>query len=259
MKSQGVEILSIKDKNAQQRIGFIFDLDGTLLNSMDLFLKTIPNNIATHFKINFTPQMAQEIEDLIYSIFSGKHGGSGKLLIFKMLVRSAKIFGIPWYKWSEYLKYYRYHYKKEIPQVKVIEGSGEILDDLVEKFNIFIGISTTASEEEILDRFQKKMNFLDRFNGAILGRDSVRHSKPSPESIFTLSEKWGISPQRCVMIGDFDADIEAGKAAGSTTIGVLTGFSTREMMEKNNPDYILTNVTQIPSIMDEILLKLNSE
>ncbi|MHA1522143.1 MAG: HAD family hydrolase [Promethearchaeota archaeon] len=251
--------MSIKDEKQSQRIAFIFDLDGTLLNSMDLFLKTIPLRITAQFKIDFTPQMAREIEDLIYSIFSGKHSSGGKLLIFKMLVRSARIFGIPWYKWGKYLKYYEYHYKKEIPQVNIIAGSREMLDHLVEEYNILLGISTTASEEEILDRFKNKMSFLDRFNGAILGRDSVRYSKPSPEGIFILTEKWGISPQRCVMIGDFDADIEAGKAAGAITIGVLTGFSTRKMMERNNPDYILNNVSEIPSILDEILVKVNRE
>ena len=63
-----------------------------------------------------------------------------------------------------------------------------------------------------------------------------------PEGILNLSKKWGIPPNRLVMVGDMDSDIGAGKNAGSITIGVTSGFYTNDMMKKVNPDYIFTDV-----------------
>ena len=58
------------------------------------------------------------------------------------------------------------------------------------------------------------------------------------------------------MVGDMDSDIDAGKNAGSITIGVTSGFYTKQMMEKVNPDIILSDVTKIPDNMEKILKKM---
>ena len=100
------------------------------------------------------------------------------------------------------------------------------------------------------------MEFLERFSDSIITRDRVKHIKPSPEGILNLSKKWGIPPNRLIMVGDMDSDIGAGKSAGSITIGVTSGFFTMNMMEKLNPDFIFTDINQIPENMEEILKKM---
>ena len=119
-----------------------------------------------------------------------------------------------------------------------------------------MGINTTGTYAEVLERFKGRMEFLERFSDSIITRDRVKNIKPSPEGILNLSEKWGIPPNRLVMVGDMDSDIGAGKNAGSITIGVTSGFFTKEMMQKVNPDFIFTDVNQIPDNMEKIQKKV---
>ncbi|MHA1646113.1 MAG: HAD family hydrolase, partial [Promethearchaeota archaeon] len=72
-----------------------------------------------------------------------------------------------------------------------------------------------------------------------------------------LSKKWDIPINRIIMVGDMDSDIGAGKSAGAITIGVTSGFYTNDMMKKVNPDFIFTDVNQIPENMEEILKKMD--
>ncbi|HDJ28450.1 MAG TPA: HAD family hydrolase, partial [Proteobacteria bacterium] len=41
----------------------------------------------------------------------------------------------------------------------------------------------------------------------------------------------------------------AGKAAGTRTIGVLTGFDNHEMLEKENPDAIINSLANLPEVI----------
>ena len=99
------------------------------------------------------------------------------------------------------------------------------------------------------------MEFLDQFSDSIISRDKVKYIKPSPEGIQILSNKWNIPMNRIIMVGDMKSDIVAGKSAGAITIGVTSGFYSKEMMEKVNPDMLLSDITQIPDNMELILKK----
>ena len=60
---------------------------------------------------------------------------------------------------------------------------------------------------------------------AILGRDRC-DPKPSPDGIFHLLQLWGTGTEQAVMVGDFRFDLEAGRAAGITTIHLNTDGQT---------------------------------
>jgi HAD superfamily hydrolase (TIGR01509 family) len=68
----------------------------------------------------------------------------------------------------------------------------------------------------------------------ILDRDSCA-PKPSPEGIQHLLEVWGIKPVQSVMVGDYLFDLQAGKAAGVTTIHLDTNgvFAWPEVSDIN--------------------------
>ena len=52
---------------------------------------------------------------------------------------------------------------------------------------------------------------------AILGRDDAA-PKPAPDGVRLLLERWGVPPDRAVMVGDYRFDREAGRAAGAATV-----------------------------------------
>jgi phosphoglycolate phosphatase len=65
----------------------------------------------------------------------------------------------------------------------------------------------------------------------VLGSDSVREKKPSPVPVLDLLERYRISKEEAVIIGDSNYDVEAGTAAGIRIIGVTYGFRPRKALE----------------------------
>jgi len=57
--------------------------------------------------------------------------------------------------------------------------------------------------------------------GIVIAREDAP-PKPDPGSVFAACERLGISPESCVMVGDFAFDIEAGKSAGCRTVFIET-------------------------------------
>lgn len=74
--------------------------------------------------------------------------------------------------------------------------------------------------------------------------------KPKPGMINNASKDFHIDASRSFMIGDSESDIGAGKAAGCTTVGVMTGFGLRKA--KTKPDYLFANLEEAANfIVDE--------
>ena len=58
----------------------------------------------------------------------------------------------------------------------------------------------------------------------LVGGDSTPYLKPNPASLFLACEKANIAPEHCIYIGDDERDIQAGKAAGMTTMVAAYGY-----------------------------------
>ncbi len=74
--------------------------------------------------------------------------------------------------------------------------------------------------------------------------------KPSPEGLIRCVEALDVDMKDCVMAGDSINDLRAGKAAGAKTVALLSGLYTREELERENPDLILTDVNALPDYIE---------
>ena len=82
----------------------------------------------------------------------------------------------------------------------------------------------------------------------IVGADCVSETKPSPEMVYYILDKLGVDRSRALMVGDASTDVDMGKRAGMAgTIGVLTGQTSRDVLEKYTP-YIVGSVADIKVI-----------
>jgi phosphoglycolate phosphatase len=79
----------------------------------------------------------------------------------------------------------------------------------------------------------------------ILGGDSIQNQKPHPESLQKAMEFCKAPPSETVMVGDSPVDMEAGKAAGITTCGVLGGFRPQRELEAAGCDLIIKNLLEL--------------
>jgi D-glycero-D-manno-heptose 1,7-bisphosphate phosphatase len=69
--------------------------------------------------------------------------------------------------------------------------------------------------------------------------DQCACRKPKPGMLLQAADEWNIALQRSVMIGDRWSDVEAGRAAGCTSILVDRKYSKAELC---NPDWIVQNL-----------------
>lgn len=82
----------------------------------------------------------------------------------------------------------------------------------------------------------------------ITAGDAAR-KKPFPDPLILCRERMGLSADRCVYVGDMGIDITAGRAAGMKTIGVLTGFESRVDLQQKGPDLILSSIAGLPGAL----------
>jgi NagD protein len=83
-------------------------------------------------------------------------------------------------------------------------------------------------------------------------RVEVVVGKPSPIMARAASDRIGLPPARCLMIGDrLETDIAMGRAAGMTTALVLTGATTRELLAGSalQPDYVAEGLFEVAAAL----------
>ena len=83
----------------------------------------------------------------------------------------------------------------------------------------------------------------------ILTRDDVARYKPDPAHLLAALKRLGATPETAVMVGDHLMDIQAGRAAGTRTIGVLTPGRPDDYFAPENPDLVVTDLRSLLSFV----------
>ncbi|GAQ18271.1 pyrophosphatase PpaX [Oceanobacillus picturae] len=102
----------------------------------------------------------------------------------------------------------------------------------------------TGKSRASLDISLKALEMDEALFDAIVTGDDVVNAKPNPEGILNTLRDMNIEKSEAMFIGDSNADIEAGKQAGVTTVGVqwLPEFQSSEFTM--NPDKIYKKVSE---------------
>ena len=88
---------------------------------------------------------------------------------------------------------------------------------------------------------------IDRHFLEIVGSDSTPFQKPDGRVVAYLLEKYGVAPERAVLIGDSVNDVAAAKNAGVLSCVHLNGLGNREAMLKMGADFYVEQLTEIRS------------
>lgn len=76
----------------------------------------------------------------------------------------------------------------------------------------------------------------------VLTRDDVVRYKPDPTHLLAALERLGAVPETAVMVGDHPMDIQAGRAAGTRTVGVLTPGRPDDYFDPEDPDLVVPDL-----------------
>lgn len=184
----------------------IFDLDGTLVDSMWLW-KDIDIEYLSRFGIAYNEKLQSEIEGKSFTetalYFKENFGITDTIEKIKD-------------DWNEmaYLKY------KE--QVSLKTGALEFLKLLKEKGKK-LGIATSNSTQ-LTEVCLNSLNISSLFDVVITGSD-IKTGKPAPDIYLENAKRLKVLPERCLVFEDIPVGIMAGKNAGMKTCAVADEYS----------------------------------
>jgi len=197
---------------------FLFDLDGTLIDSIELILRSYRHTLRTH--------RGHEPGDDVW--MSGL--GTPLWVQFRRFTDDpAEIEAMV----ATYRAYNLAHhdelvrpYDGVVDAVRTIARAGKAL-----------GLVTSKLKSGAV-RGLRVAGLEDAF-AVIVGADDVTQPKPHPEPVLTALDRLGANAGDAVFIGDSRHDLVCGRAAGVKTAAVLWGPFDRSHLEDLQPDYWL--------------------
>ncbi|MFV0490894.1 MAG: HAD family hydrolase [Pseudorhodobacter sp.] len=128
-----------------------------------------------------------------------------------------------------------------VPLRPVLEG--------LRKRDLKIGLATNDAEAPA--RTHLRTHGIEDLFDFIAGYDSGHGAKPGPGMCLAFAKAVGIPPSRTVMVGDSRHDLQAGRAAGMATAGVLTGLAGEEALA-DLADIVLPDISGLAGWIDSL-------
>lgn len=206
----------------------IFDLDGTLLNTINT-IAYHGNNTMKHFGL---PEISVDKYKVLV--------GNGARILVERMLKETDSFDPDTFE--EILSYYTAAYDADVKiHTEVYPGIESLLAGLKAqgfKLAVLSNKPNFAAQETV------KLYFGDIFD-SVYGAFENLPKKPDTTVLNKLMEELDCDKETSIYVGDTGVDMKTGKGGGLFTIGVLWGFRSREELEENNADLIVSNTEEI--------------
>lgn len=207
---------------------FIFDLDGTLLNTL--------NDLAasTNYALRWAGMPEHSVDDVRRFVGNG----------VKKLMERAIPDGLDNPKFDETYATFRKHYlEHSLDTTKPYSGIPEVLAELKRRGKKLAIVSNKfyAATQELARHF-----FPETIEVAIGERENIR-KKPAPDTVLEAMRQLGVGKEGTVYIGDSDVDIDTARNVGVPCISVLWGFRDRDFLIEHGATHLISK--------PEVLLK----
>ncbi len=106
----------------------------------------------------------------------------------------------------------------------------------------------TSKGRGMTDRSLRHVGLHEAFDTVVTYEETKRH-KPAPDPVFLALERLGVQPHRALFVGDSPHDMGAGLAAGVRTAAAQWGPFSRAELAPSNPTYWLTRMGELPAIV----------
>jgi pyrophosphatase PpaX len=202
----------------------LFDLDGTLLDTNDLIVRSYLHTFEQFFPGRFQredvmPFLGPPLMDALKSVDPDRA--------------------------EEMVKVYRqFNMENHDLLVREFEGVYETIRTLHEN-NMKMAVVSTKIKKTVEKGLQ--LTNLKDFFDVVIALDDVKKAKPDPEPLLKALDALGSDPEEAIMIGDNYHDILGGKNAGTLTCGVAWSLKGRAYLERYEPDFMLE---KMPDILD---------
>lgn len=212
----------------------IFDLDGTLTNTLKSLWKSTNMALAT---AGLPPH---EIDS--YKYFAGN---GAKELIRKSLIADGDTELVHFDSVME--AYNRIFEEYCMYEVKPYDGIPELLKALKEK-GLHLAVNSNKPQPRTVDVVEEIFG-KDTFD-LLVGQCEERRRKPAPDGVNYILEQLHLNKEDVLYIGDTCTDMQTGKSAGVFTVGALWGFRDRQELVENHADAIIEKPLDLLQYID---------
>jgi phosphoglycolate phosphatase len=214
----------------------IFDLDGTIIDSVGIYRRIVD---ATLDRLSLPPVSMVRLRD------AAENDEFDWLKVFPEEIdpENTDLIQTAWAVVAEISP------KMFSDAVALIPGTAEILTRIAQSGKILALVTSTPQKSmppKIVPLVDAGIHHLF---AEIITLDDAARRKPAADPLIECLKRLGIAPEKSVYVGDTRVDIKAGKAAGTKTIGVLTGFDDFESIQEEQPDAIIDSITGLPSVL----------
>ena len=211
--------------------GIIFDLDGTLLDTIDDLGDSMNRVLKTYNLPTFTMEE-----------YKLKIGGGFKGLAINSFPEDTNNEII-----EEAIQLFSNIYDSSyLNKTKPYKDIDYILDEL-NKMELKLGINSNKKDNYtniLANKFFSRIPFF-----AIYGEREGIPKKPDPISALEIIQLMGLKPDEVLYIGDSMVDIKTANNAGIHSVGVLWGFRDYDELKEYGATYIVSDPREILSIV----------
>ncbi len=208
----------------------IFDMDGTLLNTLeDLYLSTN----AALARYGYPERTLEEVRQFV---------GNGA---YNLMCRAVPG-GEEDPRLGDCLNAFEEHYGRHLnDHTGPYEGIPELLEKLRQK-EIPMAIVSNKPDFAVRELGRKYFGLLIPVT---IGESRGIRRKPAPDTVEQAARELGVQLKDCIYVGDSEVDKKTADNAGLPCISVDWGFRDREELEKLGPAYLISRPEELLEIL----------
>lgn len=208
----------------------IFDLDGTLLDTLDDLCNSVNYSLRTN---NFPERSLAEVRTFV---------GNGIRLLIERSVPEGTSKELIDKTFECFKTYYAVHCNDK---TKTYPGVMDMLKEL-KKNGYKIAVLSNKAQYAVTKLCDIYFNNL--LDDAVGARENVA-KKPSPDALYICAENNNINLNNVIYVGDSDVDVATANNAGVRGIAVTWGFRSRELLIKCGAKNLADNTDELLQIL----------
>lgn len=208
------------------RYAVLFDLDGTLVDSIDLLVASMEYAFEGRTRRPSVPQWTAMIGTPLDAML-GQWAESAEDVVHLR---------------ARYREHQLVHhdlmvtaYPHSVDTVRALHAEG-------------FALAVVTSKLEVGARRALKLIGVEECFEAVVGIEATVRHKPEPEPVTYALDRLGVHASRAVFIGDSTHDMHAGSAAGVVTAAALWGPYSRAQLEASRPQHWLAGMDEAASL-----------
>ena len=219
---------------SENRQAFLFDLDGTLVDS-----------VYQHVLAWREALEAGGIHLAVWRIHR-QIGMSGGLFVNALLRETGH--SVSKEEAERLQQIHGEAFRRYAPQVRPLPGAEELLAYLTKA-----GVPWAIATSGRIESASLSLRLLGIGDDApIITRDLVRHAKPDPDLFLAAAEKLGVDISNSVVVGDSIWDLLAARRARALGVGLLSGGYGREELERAGAYRVYNDPADLLRHLDEV-------